>query len=854
MLRSFLIIFVIGLFACSPKVQNKDLPPTDSINKPNLDEITTLAQPEATSSRMKLEWKGEVPTSEVNLVIKDYIEIGDKLNDGQLKAVGIKLYNKLYKEGASWQEHFDNLPFMALYRKTALPEVKKEIKRIDSELNKSLTLAKTLTTQSRNKVKWPTKATFDQSLHLLELVLTDLEVKYQENDFYPEFKTELITQFKSEKTNNLLYLKSFSENIKSQINLSFLISEIKKLAQEYSYQFDTETAALLQKSVNLGVKIDSISDSRSALTALIEVWLFLDSSDREKEIKPISLDLFNFLNSRTEEEIRCLVDSRCGGLWDSLVKTLFILPKIDAFGPQNIQKKLNQRSYAIATQVLDQKFYAVISNIHKRINSMLDKGILKGKQRLLEINANTLKYVDTKLLDWVSNNVADNTALYNTILWPNIKISRNNSNVLIFTSINRDNSVTKETIGTSFQVANVLLNKANLDELSARKLLLEQINILFSFGGIASEFPDKNKYQTGLVRNLQSPLAEFNLTKAISSTDSYSLEDRFVLDDVLHRNKNVSSYKLSARSTAHFILGLAEMVDYLKDWRENNYDTLLGQVKPSELFQSEPTANEESVFSKTKFFGYAAGHLANILSNFNKPTTSIALIDGNSKLTWSNELANASSSAFLYSIFVNVENNFKSETMNIEDMTLLIQVLARLIDAVQGIEKTHFPEFTKPLTDLKGKSVVQVINENIQSVSKAFIPLGNTIATKMKKLTGENEAGLIFNQINITNFQNNSAKYYLSDQLKAMDAMILVYEKTKIDSYLWAALEIFNYLQKFYNPKTNYYQFNDEVATVPNTLTLLKTLIHIKPYLQKNEQVIVEERIRFLRSALLSIK
>jgi hypothetical protein len=87
-----------------------------------------------------------------------------------------------------------------------------------------------------------------------------------------------------------------------------------------------------------------------------------------------------------------------------------------------------------------------------------------------------------------------------------------------------------------------------------------------------------------------------------------------------------------------------------------------------------------------------------------------------------------------------------------------------------------------------------------------------------------------------------------------MDAMILVYEKTKIDSYLWAALEVFNYLQKFYNPKTNYYQFNDEVATVPNTLTLLKTLVHIKPYLQKNEQVIVEERIRFLRSALLSVK
>lgn len=854
MTRFLVFLFLSFLVSCNPKLQNKDVPPTESINKPDFNEITTLAQPEATSSRLKLEWTGEVPTSEINLVIKDYIEIGDLLNDGKFKAIGIKIYNKLSKEESSWQERFENLPFMALYRKTALPEVKKEIKRIEMELDKSLVLAKSLSTKSRNKVKWPAKASFDRSLELLEIVLQDLEKQFEANNFLPEFKTELNLQFKLEKTNNLLYLKSFSENIKSKVQLTFLIGEIKKLAQEYSYQFDAETSLLLQKSEILGAKIDSIRNSRTALEALVEVWLFLDPQDREIEIKPISADLYNFLNKRTDEEVKCLTNSSCTGLWDSLLKNLFVLPKIEEYGPKNIKSKLNERSYAIASEVLNSKFYAVISNIHKRINTMLEKGVAKGKKQLLEINSNTLKYVDNKLLDWLSNNVVDMNVLFNTILWPSVKISKNNSNAFIFTPINRDNSVTKETLGTSFQLAKTLLTKAPLDEVSQKKLLLEQINILFSLGGIPEEFPDKNKYQSGLVRSLQTPLADFQLTKAISSTDSFSLEDRFVLDQSLHRQKNASGYKLSAKSTAHYILGLAELVDYLKDWKENNFDILLGQIKPSDIFQSPPTANEEALFSKTKIFGYVAGHMANILSNFNKSTSPVALIDANNNFIWSNQLASAPSTAFLYSVFVNTENNYKSETMNLEDMALLIEVLARLIDAVEGIEQTRFPQFTKPLPDLNGKSVVQVIQENIQSVSKAFIPLGNTIVTKMKKLSGENEAGLIFNQINIHTFQNFSVKYYLADQLKAMDAMILVYEKTKIDSYLWAALEIFNYLQKFYNPKTNYYQFNDEVPTVPNTLLLLKTLIHIKPYLQKNEQVIVEERIRFLKSALLAIK
>lgn len=852
----YLFIFIVLLFitSCSPKINDKDIAPTDSINKPELDDMTTLVQPEAVSSRMKLQWQGEVSTSEINIAIKDFIELGHILNESKFKAIAIKLYNKLNKADSSWGEKFENSPYMDLFRYRALPEVKKEVKKIEKELNASLLTTKKIVTASRNKIKWPAKATFEESISFLEKILEDLDLTFPATELYPEFKTELISQFKIEKTNNINYLKSFNENLKSNTTLSFLIAEIKKLAVEYSYNFDKETKVQIDKATILGNKIDIINDDRTALAAIIEVWLFLDKADREKEIKPISESLFNFLNEKSDNDVKCLADSNCSGLWDSLIKNLFILPKINSFGVKNIQEKLNERSYAVASNILNEKFFAVISKINQRINSMLDKGVAKGKEKLLQINSNTGKYVDSKLLDWINTNVQPSSAILNTYQWPITKISKNSNNVLSFTPINRDNSISKEAIGTSLQLAKHLLVQTNLDESSLRKLLLEQINALFAMGGIPEEFPTNSIYKKGLIRNLQSPNANFNLTNAITDKDSFSLEDKIILAGPYSRLNQNPYYKLSARSTANFVLGLVEFVDYFKDWEQNNFDSLLGNVKPSEIFQSEATEQEEPIFAKSKLFGYVTGHLANILSNFNKSTTPIALINSNNEITWSNNLSLTNNSTFLYSIFVNVENNFKAETMNLEDMSLLIQVLARLIETVDGIEKTKFIEFTKPKAELDGKSIVQIIKENIQKVSKAFIPLGNTIATKMKKLKNETDSGLIFNQININNFQNYSVKYYLSDQLKAMDAMILVYEKTQIDSYLWAAMEIFNYLQKFYNPKTNYFHFNDEVPTVPNTLQLLKTMIKIKPYLQKNEQVIVEERIRFLRSALLSVK
>ena len=80
----YLFIILLFITSCRPKINDKDIAPTDSINKPELDDMTTLVQPEAISSRMKLQWQGEVTTSEVNIAIKDFIELGQILNDNKM--------------------------------------------------------------------------------------------------------------------------------------------------------------------------------------------------------------------------------------------------------------------------------------------------------------------------------------------------------------------------------------------------------------------------------------------------------------------------------------------------------------------------------------------------------------------------------------------------------------------------------------------------------------------------------------------------------------------------------------------------------------------------------------------------
>lgn len=848
---SLLVIFFS--FGCNPKLNKRHFFPNENINKPALEQIDSLEQPDENSSKLKLNWNGISKTSEVNEVITNYLLLSQKLADERLRGIAINLYNKLNKEPISLGSSVENTPFFDLFKSKAIPEVKAEVKKVENEIDADLKKVKLEVNNVVTSKKLSTTLTFSESVETLDRILTQIEKNFEKLILYPEFKNELLNQFKEEKKNNLNYLYAYSEDIKQTKELTFLLSQIDLLAKEYSYHFDSETKNILQRAKKLALKIDNVTDSDSALSALIEVWLFLDKNDRITEIKPISEPLYDFLNSRTDEEVKCLVDQSCSGLWDSLMKNLFILPKINTYGIQNIKVKLNERSYEIAYGILSEKFFVVVKNINQRINSMIEKGVLKGKQKLVKIKSNINNYLITQFTDWLKKNINSEKIKLMTFQWPQVQINKSTSG-LTFTPINRDDSIDKETIGSYFQLSKAILTKAKLKDSSLKKVLYEQLNLFFSLGGIPDEFPATSIYRSGLIKNLIDPSKPFELTAALSSSDPFSLSDKIYLSSsYTSRKSSNANINLSAKSTALYVLGLIDLVDYYRDWEKNNFDTLLGNVTSSEVFGTEKSVKEQFLFSKAKFFGFLTSHLATVLSNFNKKFTPIGLIDSDNKLLWSNQLAQSTNNAFLYSVFVNIENGTRSEVMNLEDMGLLIEVLAKLVETVDGIEKTQFVEFLKPQPSLDGKSVVQLINENINKVSKAFIPLGNTIANKMKDINSEKEKGLIFNRITTTTFSDRSLNYKLNDQLIALEALLTVYEKTRIQSYLWAALEIFNYLQKFYDPKTNYYNYYNQEPTVPTALRLVKSLLRIKPYLSKSEQVILDERIRLLKQALLIV-
>ncbi|MCB0370734.1 MAG: hypothetical protein KDD45_15255, partial [Bdellovibrionales bacterium] len=492
-----LFLSTFFLESCSPNLQNKDLTPVSNINQPELEDINNLVLPEAASTKLELSWEGIRSTSEVNEVINDYIELSFLLKDDKFQKVGMALFDKLEKSHNTWDTSFNNSPYMDLFRSKALPEVKKELKKIDSDLNNSVEITKKLVTKSKDKIKWPAQATFKQSIIFLESILDEIQIQTPTLDLYPDFKDEFTKELKKETQENLLYLKAFNQRLVGDKTLSYLISEIKNLLAEYHYTLDSKTTIEINQADNLGKKIDSITNSESALAAIIEVWLYLDKDSRVTEIKPISKSLYNFLDARSDKEIKCLVDSKCGNLWDFLIKNLFILPKIKSYGVDIIKNKLNERSHSIALKTLETQFFNAISHIDERINSRIDIGVEKGKEQLLKINANTTKYVDTKFLSWLNSYVKVKKNTFNSFQWPTIKISKKEDNTVEFESINTDNSIEKEIIRSYFTLVKTLLEKSILSSNQKKKLLLETINMLFALGGISEEYLINSPYSKG---------------------------------------------------------------------------------------------------------------------------------------------------------------------------------------------------------------------------------------------------------------------------------------------------------------------------------------------------------------------
>lgn len=843
--------------ACSPKLNKRDFSSPLMDLKPELEENKNFEKLLQNPINFNISWNGQVKMAEVHNAISDLIELGEMTKNEKIKQAGLKLYRKLYQEEVAVKSSFVKTPYMMYFKEISTPEVKSSLKDLDKTLDKNLDAIKLALVKVKQNMQWPPKSKYEQSIQLLQDFLDRFLAEVENLKLSSLVADELKTQVNDERKLNLDILQRYLERIKSQETLDNMLNVIEKMIIEFEISLDKPTQEKLRKGRALSEDIKKVKEEMTALNAIIAIWGFLDEAERMEYIQPISGALYSYLSGKSKEELNCLTEEKCPGLFASLVRDWGVLPQIKKSGIDEIKKTLDKKTHAYALQILEENLLKTIKDLDKRVFSKVKASIGKGKKEISKINGNTADFINEKVNTWIKANFDTNDSPINSYDYESIKIQMKHGASNINPVKNDSHIIDSMAIGTSFRASSLVWKNNLLQEKEFKRNVLEQINKIMGFGGLPS---DKGP-TAGIVIDFDGNKDIYDVNKAITSLVSFGLVDKVQLKSPYEANARASqAMNVSAINQASLINGLVYLMDFFKDWEENSFDKLLGNVKSSEIFQTESDPKKDkNIFPKTQFFGLVVAQLANIVSNLNKQFSQVALLTNEAEKVWINEFLKNKDKKVLYGVYVDISNGSRGDEVTIDSIYELVQSLRKLMQVAVGIEKTKFPELQKK--DLSQpecqnpksadcKTYAQLMAENIHQLKKIFLPIGNTLATKFRRSKEQDAAGAVYSRISIRDLNPLATEYSLDDQFKLIESLVYIYEITGLETYLWSAKETFSFLQKYYNPKTNFFDLNSKEITLPNVLAAVKAFKAIHKYLDDKEKIILEEKFKVWEYAL----
>lgn len=860
-MRRYLLIILslifFALLACSPKLNKRDFSSPLMELKPELiNENDNFNKLNVNSGAFSLSWDGDIATSEVHNVIADMLELGTISKNENIKKIALKIYKKLYDVDVAIKAPFTETPYMMYFKELSTPEVKNSLNDLDKSLDANLLNIKQELQKIKKKISWPVKSRFENSISILSQYLDTFIQAISYLNLSKVFEKELKEQIETEKSEILQLLNGYLVKIRSEETLDSMLKIIESMVKDFEIKLDLKTLEKIAKGKKLTVEINEVTDEMSALKAIIAIWLFLDENERADYIKPISSALHFYLNGKSEQELSCLLQKECAGVFSVLVRDLGVLPQIKKFGVDNIKKTLNKKTHNYALGILEDNLLQTIKGIDERIYSKVKISVHRGKDQIEKINQNTSEFINEKVSNWVRNNFDGGNLLINAYDLERINVQFHNRELKFNSYKNKLNQISSRTIGTSLRVSALLWENNLLGENEFKRNALEQINKIMGFGGL----PSVQGPTPGIVLDFDGSDEKYDLSQSLKSAFSFGIADNVLLSKPYEASKEIKSSNISAINQAELIYGLVHFIDYLKDWNENKFDKYLGAIKSSEIFQTESNAtNDKNVFPKVQFFGLAVGQLTNIISNLNKQFSQIALMTNEADKIWINEFLKNKEKKVLYGAYVDIINGSRGEEISTESLYHLILVLKKLMSVVNGIEKTKFSELQKK--DLSSsqcanpkssecKTYAQLMADNIHQLKRIFLPLGNTLATKLRRAKDQESSGAAYRVISTRDFQPTSRDYRLEDQLMIIESLVYIYEITGLETYLWSAKETFNFLQKYYNPKTNFFNLNSQEITIPRVILSLKSFKSINKYLEEKEKIILAEKFKVWEYAL----
>tara|TARA_B110001454_G_C12723266_1_gene436092 strand:- start:5250 stop:7841 length:2592 start_codon:yes stop_codon:yes gene_type:complete len=853
----FLVLLSLLISGCSPHLENKDFNAPLMDLRPDMENDREFAKLLQQASQFELEWKGSIPSSEVHEVIQGILDMAEKTKNKKLKATAFSLYKKYYAENIGTHVSFFKTPYYEIFQTEALPSVREGFNDALKEIDAGLIVVKKKVKDLKETYPWPKKAKFLESIALLEGFLNTFLDAVPKLKLMKDFEVALVDEVKSERDINADYLKKQWALIDGTKTLTNMLNILESMVKEFEIPLDKETEGKIQSGRALAEKIDAITDETTAFSAIVGVWLTLGPKEREMYFTPISAALYKFLSGKKDQDLVCLVDTTCPKFFSAIVRDVAILPQLKKFGPDKIKITLNEKTHGYVLEILEERLLSVILALDTRVEKKVTKNVIKAKAELEKTRRNAQGFTKEKFLKWLTSNMGFKSEMSLAYENATVNVDIQKKIVTFKPPMTKKSVVVAKSVGASLASNAKIFDAGMLTDSAIRKPLIEQINRILGFGGV----PGKPAPTKGIVKSFENDRTPFDVSEAVDSLISYGIVDISELSSPFLRKEVNDVANLSADAQIEIGNGLLATMKYLRDWEKNSFDRSIGNFKASSVFGSEAGGSGDGtpLFSKTEFFGLTTAQFINWIANLTKKFSQLGLVTNEGEVVWMNEYSKNKDKTFLFGVYVDIVNGQRSPDVSIKPIVKVIRLLKNIEGVIDGIERTKFNELLKKdksdpecrdLNSPNCPTLAQVLGRRINEVKKILVPLGNTIATKYRNQKDSAAPGLAAGVITLPGMEKVDADPELMDQLLVIEGLLEVYESTKIETYLWSAKETYFLLQKYYNPKTNFFDMDLKVANVPTLIQMLRTFRLMAPYLADTERIILLEKLKIWEFSL----
>ncbi|WP_374029136.1 hypothetical protein [Bdellovibrio bacteriovorus] len=824
--------FLLG--ACAPKVEDRRFDaPTTSFGPRSSDTKLNSDIKSFEKISPNLTWQATVPTALFFEQAENLVTLGKLTGNEALKEKGLQWIRSFYQQPQATQSvDLAQSPFAALAVAQTQEEVQKTLHDVKADIQNSRAILRAEILALGKEYPWPAQAQSLDKFVAHAQAFTDLLLeKLADVEISPLIqegvREELLAQTKPLFTD----IHQLLQGLQNSATLSETLNLVEAAIRKFEVSLPPELQKSLQQGRLIGAGLDHIQDAQGGLTVLIDIWRILTPAEQAIYFKAVNEDLYDFLKDQDDKDLDCLRRDGCsGGIFKGIAKKLFILPKIKKYGLEQLQLEMNQKTRGYVISEIEKFAQSFATDLPGIFADKIEQGLIAKNGELESVQKNYHEYIKTLLGKWGEKVLPQSQGHISGFEVSNVKVDLSMKTALSLQAVGALNDLKANTAGTSMMVNTLLMEHGNPEEASSLQFALSQVNKLISIGGYRD-------YENKLIPALLSPVEyekkPLDIMDFANNLISYRIPDRIRMRDAFHADhKMIYEKNFSASAFAEQIKGLSHMLRQTADWKETNFDHILGHIKAQELTDEiQTSALDRSLFPKDMLFALNMGNVAILLQDITKKATPVFLLTLNNKVLWADQYSSSSETAIMAGI-VDIKDGRKSNIVRAQDVAKFLLALGDFLEATDGVENTKSAILLEK--NDKGRAPLDELKEGRKDLKLLVIALGNFISNQLMIKKSLVQDHYYLNQQE----RANNPEFKVEEQAYAIRALLKAWEISKLDVYLWSAQEIFFAMNKqLFNSKEGFYKNGDGTSLdFPQRINTLLALMTLKPHLPEQSQ------------------